>query len=294
VRRLSVDIDIVIEHDGSGMPAIFDAICNETDMFYRWEQQVRSGDAKSKTDHYRFYYEPFAGDIEHEFYILLDVYKANGLYTSTTEKPIVCDLLATNSKAITVKMLSPECLIADKLSAFAPTTIGIPLDAEPGKRPKRVEVLKQLFDIGLLFDIVSDLDLIRKTYTDVAKVELVNEELTLTYEDTLADSLEYAYIIGHGQTSQPEVYHKLQKGYKEFRHYAIDLRFDEDDAVLAASKLAYLVTLLKTNSNEIIERYSDDVDMTDWKIAGAYADVLNAYKLSNQEAFFYWYQASRL
>jgi hypothetical protein len=294
VRRLSVDIDIVIEHDGSGMPAIFDAICNETDMFYRWEQQVRSGDAKSKTDHYRFYYKPFAGDTVHEFYILLDVYRAPGLYTSTVEKPIACDLLTTSGEVVTVKMLSPECLIADKLSAFAPTTIGIPMDAEPGKRPKRVEVLKQLFDIGLIFDIDSDLDLIHKTYINVAKVELANEGLALTYKDTLADSLEYAYIIGYGKASQPEIYHKLQKGYKEFRHYAIDLRFDEDDAVLAASKLAYLVTLLKTDSNEIIERYSNGVDMTDWKITGAYADVLNAYKLSNQEGFFYWYRTSLL
>jgi hypothetical protein len=294
VHRLSVDIDVVIEHDGSNMPVIFDAICDETNMFYRWERQERSGGAKSKTEHYRFYYKPFVGDTEHEFYILLDVYKASGLYTSTIEKPIACDLLSTSGDVVTVKMLSPECLIADKLSAFAPTTIGIPVDAEPGKRPKRVEVLKQLFDIGLLFDLAADLDLIRTTYMDVAEVEIANEGLDIAYTDTLTDSLEYAYIIGCGKASQPEIYHKLQKGYKEFRHYAIDLRFDEDDAVLAASKLAYLVALLKIGPNDTTARYSDDIDMTDWKITGEHAEILNGYKLSNQESFFYWYQASLL
>ena len=53
-----------------------------------------------------------------------------------------------------------EDLLVDKLSTFAPNTIGIPYLKGEDSRSK--EKIKQLFDTGNLFDIIQDLEIVRK------------------------------------------------------------------------------------------------------------------------------------
>lgn len=44
-----------------------------------------------------------------------------------------------------------DSLLADKLTAFAPSTTGVPLRKEDGTAGDVVQVVKQLFDVGMLF-----------------------------------------------------------------------------------------------------------------------------------------------
>lgn len=51
----------------------------------------------------------------------------------------------TEPEELTVNMPTLECLLGEKLTAFAPHTTGVPL----GKK-KELEIAKQLFDVAIL------------------------------------------------------------------------------------------------------------------------------------------------
>jgi len=289
IYRLSVDIDIIVESKDEHIVIDFDRLCADNRLFYRWEKQTRESDELFDCEHYRFFYHPYADDGE-ESYILLDLYFSVNPYVSLTELEITSDILFSEGKNLTVTVPAVDCILADKLTAFAPETIGIPLSAEPGKRPKRVEILKQLFDIGNLFDLCYDIKVIKETYINIAEHEIKQMKKPITHFDVLEDTLYYAFLIGHGSKTDKEKYDSLKKGYNDFNRFVSDLSFDENKAVLSASKAAYLATLLKSDYTGKIQKCSDEIDMTEWVIAQKDYKAFNDYKFSNPQAFFYWYK----
>jgi len=78
----------------------------------------------------------------------------------------------------------------DKSTAFAPTTIGIPYRAD-----KSMEIVKQLFDLGHLFEHIADLAEIHKTYEALAKIEADFRKTKPDIEEFLNDSIETALLI---------------------------------------------------------------------------------------------------
>jgi hypothetical protein len=252
---------------------------------------VREGDVAHSTDHYRFFYTPFADDVD-ESYILLDLYHAKSPYAKTVDVEIKSPILHTEGESLMVTMPDAGCLLGDKLTAFAPTTIGIPLSAEPGKRPKRVEAIKQLYDVSLLFDRTGDIEEIRNTYFAVAAQEIAGRKLGISPRDVLADTLNYVYIIGTQGSFDKEAYDSIAKGYKDFAKFVADLRFDENMAALAAAKAAYIATLILHEGTEILI-YDDDTDIGEWRIENPKHQNLNDYLYSNPEAFFYWVMAEK-
>ena len=55
-----------------------------------------------------------------------------------------------------------EDILGDKLTAFAPNTTGIPYFKKEDSMS--MEIIKQLYDIGNLFDVVNELSVIRTTF----------------------------------------------------------------------------------------------------------------------------------
>ncbi|MBR2453586.1 MAG: nucleotidyl transferase AbiEii/AbiGii toxin family protein [Clostridia bacterium] len=280
--RFSVDIDIIIESTENYSEA-FDSVCNG--LFNHWDEQVRNTDGNSHTRHYRFYYKPFVDDTE-EGYILLDVYEGKSLYSQTKEITLKSPILKTDGKDVTVTVPTIDCILADKLTAFAPHTIGIKLSAEPGKRPKRVEILKQMFDISNLFDRCNDLDVIKETYIKIAQEEIKMAGLDSGYQETLQDSFDFAMMIGFDGKKQTDEFAVLSKGYGEFSKFVVDLSFDKWKAVLCASKIAYLITRIL--NNKPIEKYSNDIDLTKIPINNKAYKVFEAYLYSSPESYYYF------
>ena len=292
VTRLSVDIDIIIESEIQNFEDVFARVCHTSALFTRFEKQERDGDSRFSTEHYKFFYAPFA-EVADEAYILLDLYNASNPYANTSEVVILSDILDVDGENMSVRIPDVDSILGDKLTAFAPDTIGISLSAEPGYRPKRVEVLKQLFDIGNLFDRAENIESIRSTYNTIALHEIRQFGLEITPADVLEDSRRYAHVIGHKGKLEKEKYDTIAKGYKDFSKFVPDLSFDENTAILAAAKTAYLVSALRSNE-VILRKYSNDIDMSSWSIAKTGGYDLNDYKYSNPEAFFYWYKASEI
>ncbi|MDR0905247.1 MAG: nucleotidyl transferase AbiEii/AbiGii toxin family protein [Oscillospiraceae bacterium] len=289
IHRLSVDIDVIVEEPIVNTEATFSRVCTESKIFSRVEKQEREIDEVFDTEHYKFYYQPFADDAD-ESYILLDLYYIASPYAKTMELEITSDILSTDGTNARVRTPDIDSILGDKLTAFAPTTIGISLSAEPGHRPKRVEVLKQLYDIGNLFDRAENASAILASYNAVATHEIEKFGLTITPEDVLKDSAHYALIIGHGGKTEKQQYDTIAKGFKDFNKFVSDLSFDENQAILAAAKVAYLVKILLSDGNTL-EKYDNTVDILQWEISGKEFADFNDYKYSNPEAFFYWVKA---
>ena len=289
IYRLSVDIDIIVEDSIGNINGIFSQICTKSVLFTHYERNEREGEAAHNTEHYKFFYRSFADDSENP-YVLLDIYKSTNPYTRLLDLELASKILYSKGDNVVVRVPDINSILGDKLTAFAPDTIGISLSAEPGHRPKRIEVLKQLFDIGNLFDMASDMKSIRATYIAVATHEIKRRELDITIEDVLKDSMRHCYIIGHaGKTDKP-VYDSIAKGYRDFSRFVADLSFDDNHAILAASKTAYLANLLLLGSDDF-EKYDDDADIENWTISNNGFQSYNEYKYSNPMSFFYWFKS---
>jgi len=290
IYRLSIDIDLILNDKNREIESIFADICKQNKIFYKYEKQEREKAKIIGTDHYKFYYRPFADDAD-ESYILLDLYYMKNPYGKTQKMEITSDILYTEGDNVYVETPDVNSILADKLTAFAPDTIGISLTAKPGHRPKRVEVIKQLFDISNLFDKADDIKCIKETYKTIAEHEIKTKMLNITSEDTLDDSKYYAYLIGHAGKLDETLYTMISKGYKDFSKFVSDLLFDENQAILAAAKVAYLIKALTDNYNEL-EKYKNTIDMSQWEINNKDYTSFNEYKYSNPEAFFYWVKAT--
>ena len=153
--RLSTDIDIMVD-PGTDVDGYIEK-ASKIFPFAGKKEVIRKGKNGIVKKHFKFTY--FSPVMNAEFYILLDVVFAQIPYAKTIQKEIKNDLLLTSGENLRVKVPTPDCILGDKLTAFAPHTTGILLGAG-----MELEIAKQLFDLGTLFDYLSDYDLFSKTY----------------------------------------------------------------------------------------------------------------------------------
>lgn len=175
--------------------------------------------------------------------------------------------------------------MGDKLTAFAPKTTGIPYGVG-----KEVEIIKQLFDIGHLFDIVENTKTISEVFNRFAKTELSYRTLKdHTPTDVLQDILNTALVIATRGKAGEGNFSELQQGIKNIRNYIFSENFHLQRAMIPTAKSAYLSSILQTNAQKI-ERFTGPTELTDWIIEQPFETRLNKLKKSNPEAFFYWYK----
>jgi hypothetical protein len=182
-----------------------------------------------------------------------------------------------------------ECLLGDKLTAFAPNTTGVQYNMG-----KELEITKQLFDIGALFDVASEVDLIRRTFEKTAAKELEYRGMsTLISDDVLMDSFHTAYLIGARGAASGREYAELSDGIKKLAAFVYSGNFTIDTAIVCASKVAYLVGLI-LKQEKGIARFQTNVDLSAWNISNPDYSKLNKLKKTSPEAFFYFHQALEL
>ncbi|MPM77403.1 hypothetical protein SDC9_124406 [bioreactor metagenome] len=115
---------------------------------------------------------------------------------------------------MTVIPPSIDCVLGDKLTAFAPHTTGVPLGKE-----KDSEVIKQFYDVSTLIDAFENFDDVRKTYFSVCRTELGYRGSSTTPEEALRDTLRAAICIGsRGKTSAGD-FSYYNKGTREITNH---------------------------------------------------------------------------
>lgn len=284
-KRFSIDIDIITEQTQSDIEPILDTMCSKT-VFTHWEDDNnRKHTPDTPVGHFKTYYKSNVdGSIEP---ILLDVLYTPNPYPELTEIPIAHDWIQTEGEITKVKMPTFDAILGDKLTAFAPKTTGILYS-----KGRPVEIIKQLFDVAFLMENISDLTVVRNSYVKVAKEELSFRNLDLTAEQVLNDTQEACFVLSTRDTKSEEFIH-LQTGISNFTNFTIE-KFNIEEAIVAASKVAYLSELIKSPINNKIERFDNPLEVKEWLIEDPQYNKLNKLKKSNPEAFFYWYKSIML
>jgi hypothetical protein len=254
-------------------------------IFHRCEENRRSGELPKQ--HYKFF---FNSVIEaKESHILLDILFEENPYPRLQEISLQSALLSVEGEITRVICPTVEGLLGDKLTAFAPHTTGILYGTG-----KELEIAKQLFDIGILFDATTDLSLVGQAFDTIASTQLVYRKLSkLTPADVLQDAFDTACIIGMRGSTGGDEYAELLEGFKKLAAFVYSGYFSRDTAILCAAKAAYLSALILRQGGSI-GRFEPGQDLTSWNISNSDYNKLNKVKKTGPEAFFYYLRALKL
>lgn len=289
-KRLSIDIDIILEKEPQDLERYFENLL-VNQGFTKFELQERKAGTTIQKVHYKFFYKPIHQTLAEEESILLDIIFEKVDYQKIEEIPIESKFFLSEGNPISVRVPSKEDILGDKLTAFAPNTTGIPYFK--GKTSMSMEILKQLYDVGNLIDVVEDCALVKTTFALFAASELKyrgsKENVDAVIEDIYQTAL---CLVSRGNVGNGN-FEELQTGIQRVSRFIFSETFYIDKAITAASKAAYLAVLLRSE-NAVIEKYEDPKIMKDWSIGDPLWPRLNKLKKSNPEAFFYWYKLSQL
>lgn len=285
LKRLSIDIDIIVE-DRFDFETIFNNILNKYG-FTRFDESERKTDYKIKKTHYKLFYNPSYKTSQAEEYILLDVLFEKNHYKNLKEISILSPFVKITGEANKVKIPSANELLGDKLTAFAPNTTGVPYK-KAGKN-RSLEIIKQLYDIGCLFDKFDSLPEVSEIFVALSEIEADYRNMQLEPVDVLEDIYGTSLcIVTRGRNGKGD-FNILAEGIKSIKSYIFSEPYNIDRAIIGASKAAYLSALLKQNQTECV-KYDAPLKIKEWIIEQPFDTKLNKLKKSNPEAFFYWYQ----
>ena len=289
IKRLSIDIDIIIHKKPENLESILEKIAKENG-FTGYKEQERKTKSKIVKAHYKFFYVPVTNTRGTEEYIILDIlFEENPYGKHLKDTEVKSPFLNVDGKSTVVQTPTEEAILGDKLTAYAPNTTGVRYNAE-----KEIEIIKQLFDIGNLFDRVNDIPNIKSVFTTIGTTDLKYRGLDeLSHDSILEDIYETSLCLSlRGQDGKGN-FEELQTGIQNIFNFIVSENFRIESAITHASKAAYLSALMRKDVNEI-KRYTSPADVAELMIESPFNTKLNKLKKSNTEAFFYWYHTTSL
>ncbi len=233
--RLSTDIDIIVAPETNVDEYIEKAA--KIFPFLKKEEDIRKGKNGIIKRHFKFtYFSPVRNT---DFYILLDIVFSPLPYAKTIEKEIKNELLLTSGENLKVRIPTADCILGDKLTAFAPHTTGILLGKD-----RELEIAKQLYDTATLIDYLNDYDLFSATYKTavIEETKFRGEEWTWQYvlQDTIRACIS---IISRGMFDK-EDYAEYLRGIKSLKNHILLPSYNTDEATWKACKVLYLSSCL--------------------------------------------------
>lgn len=227
-----------------------------------------------------------------EGYIKLDVLYEDNPYSNVTGLPIVHRILKTEGEPVMVNIPSMEDMLGDKLTAFGPESIGIPYFK--GNRDCSLEIIKQLFDNGRLFENVNDFESVSRSFAKVSEIELgyrgLDGKIGKYYEDVRNTALT---LCTRGRLGTAD-FQMLQQGIMKLKSFMYQRSYMIQDAVADAARIAYLATCMEKR-NYAVEKFSNEsLSHIDLLIKPTLPRTLARLKSSSPEAYFYWAKTSEL
>lgn len=298
IRRLSIDIDILCSAPPEDLDRVLEEVA-KIKPFTGMEPDKRKSLDLPKRRHFKFFYTPLVKGNPAP-YVFLDVVEEPHVPHEVVVKPITPKILEIR-REILVTVPTIESLLADKLTAFAPRTTGVSFKPTNGHPPDTMQIVKQLFDVGELFNIAEDLAEVRRVYQKVFDLENVYRGGGFTpaeaLEDTVQSSLSLSmHRLKGTKENTPEAL-MLEDGVRKLTSHLVDHHFNLDMAKLAAAKAALVARLISKedsgSSLAIFRSIPTNEELGKLMITGEW-ERLNRLKSINKEAFWYWYQASRL
>lgn len=249
VMRLSTDIDIIVA-PGTDVETYIEK-ASLIFPFVRYEEQVRIGKNDIEKRHFKFTY--FSPIRKEELYILLDILFENNHYEELVQREIKNDLLLTEGENLTVAVPSVNCILGDKLTAFAPHTTGVPLRSN-----KDLEVMKQFYDIGTLIREHTNFADVLKTYKKIAASEIAYRGSAISHVQVLEDTISASIVIASRGRVNGEDYPVYLDGIRGVTTHIFAERFSGEIASYRAANLIYMAACLLTETPyEAVEGFGE-------------------------------------
>ncbi len=293
-NRFSIDIDIICKTDREILETILNKVIN-TSRFKSFKlDEHRSYKEGVPKAHYSFSFDS-ATKSKYSGTIFLDILIEESNYPELIEKSIQTKWIETEKETnITVPTI--DAITGDKLTAFAPNTIGIPYFK--GETSFSMEICKQLFDLSKLFERIENIEIVAQSFEIFANQEIEyrkTETFDLTRDKVLQDTIDTCIIIvkrGKGSDDEKQKFKELQKGIRAFgTGFLMNGNFRIDEAILASAKVAYLSAKILHKQLSPLEYYNGQ-DINDLNIGNQDWNFLNRLKkLPDKSSFYYWYKA---
>ena len=300
VRRLSIDIDIVCGAPAADMTRLVDMIGRRA-PFLGAEEDARGVRDLPQRRHFKFYFRSALGQ-QAELPVLLDVVEEHRPVHTTLQRAIRTPFLEPESEVF-VTVPTIESLLGDKLTAFAPTTTGVPLRKPDGSAADVMQVTKQLFDVGVLFDAASDFAQMGQSYDAISALESGYRATRPTREAALDDTIKACLSLTATKAPVLALYPDaplLHNGFERMAGHLTWAGFGREHRRTLAAKAVVLAAHLRAGRNFdfATRRYTGSPE----QIATLRAATLNGtshawldgLKAVNPEAYHYWLAASQL
>ena len=292
IKRLSIDIDIIFGGDIEEFAGKLSQIPNNF-PFVRMEENERGERGLPNRRHFKFFYLSKRSGNEES--VLLDVVLDTLPASFVETKQIKGDFLDVETD-ISVKVPTIEGLLGDKLTAFAPHTIDVPFVAKNGNS-MTMQVVKQLFDIGELFNIVTNFENIKVAFKETFKKENEYHANEFTKKQVLDDIIDICLNIcqirlrGFKKTNDTDC---IEDGVRRIASHLLRERFRIDNEVkIAASKVFCIASGIKNNRTFDLNncKYNSGIieKIKDITLPSPY-EKLNRLKPILPEAFYYIWQ----
>jgi hypothetical protein len=292
LRRLSIDVDIVTQAASDELHAVLERISRLAPLMGHEHDAKRDKELPPKK-HFRVFYpsviEPKTDQV------LLDVLFEPEAAPHSEPVAIAAPFITTE-REVRVAVPTVDALLGDKLSAFAPRTIGILYHPE-----RKTDIVKQLFDVGALFDAATDLHVAAEVYAATHARQLVYRRANYTLADTLNDSIETGFLYSQldlkgGLKTEPGLF--LQDGITGLQNHLVNLPFRRDEARIAAGKAACVAAWILRRPAGVTPadmrfQPANVAALRETQIAAPWVP-LNRLKGGNPEAFHYWNQVQHI
>jgi len=302
-NRFSIDIDIVSSVERKKFEEILDTVITNSHFKRHVLNERRSYKEGVPKAHYTFEFDSVYNPNFPET-ILLDILFDSPHYPELIESSINTPWLSVDGTATTITTPSINAICGDKLTAFAPETIGIPYYKQD--QLFAMEICKQLFDLGKLFENITDMGMVKKSFSAFAKAELsyrISDKgigiKKLTESDVLWDSINTCTIIAKRERNltveTKKKFADLNLGIRSFGSaFLMTGNFRIEEAMAASARVAYLnAILLQPKATEI--EYYEGQDIGELTIEKEEWVFLNKLKRQpDKSIFYYWYKAVEL
>ena len=289
IRRLSIDADIFCHEPPEKLDPLL-AEVSRMRPFTRMTEDDRGEHRVPSRRHFKFSYTPLDAKNPAPF-VLLDVVHERNVYPHVERVPVRTAFVEGDG---TLLVPTVEGLLGDKLTAFGPNTTGVALNER-----YTMQFMKQVFDVGELFDAAGDMVAVRAAYEQIFAAENGYRGGKFTVEQALQDSFDTAHRIaqvGFAVAPKDGRCELLDAGRKQLDSHLVGGKFRREEMKTAAAKAALLATALRTATPPDFTalRYDETklATLREVKFAAAYS-ALGKLK-AVPEAMWYWAEAMRL
>lgn len=288
VRRLSIDVDINCDWPREKLDPVLKEIGRKP-PFLDFEENVRRKDGLPARRHYKFYFKSVVDG--NRLPILLDVLEEANPY-GKVEAISAANPFFELDHPFQVRVPTVNQLLGDKLTAFAPRTIGVLFNPEA-----TTQIAKQLFDIGQLFEVANDLGTVQNIFDRICQDQIGyrgnKHTRAQVLEDTFGISVAFCRRgLARDRKEEVEPCNLLQDGIGKLGNYLVNCQFGANEAKIAASRAAFICHLLRTGQCQgslEARRFTTlkEDTLAQIQIAAPQA-ALNKLLSISPEAFYYW------